>query len=509
LGMVQMIQTSDPTLAADPQLQTMRAASDYMMGRYKDAHNDIAGEAFDNDRNAALWRGLIDSALENWDSARKEFDQAGPVLHLYPAAWQARARIAEANAAIATGGLEHADAVLAALPRDLDKPLMLGAALARGKLSAQEGRYRVALALFSTVENGGDDRLAAQAIYDRVDAGLAAGAISNTQAIDTLDALRFRWRGDRLELRTLRKLGALYFAKQRWREGLQTLQTASQNFGDDDQARQAQDDMRGAFANLFLKGKADAMPPIEALALFYDFIDLTPIGPDGDEMIRRMADRLVAVDLLEPAAKLLDYQVTKRLDGVAQAQVATRLAMIDLLDHKAKDALEVLRATQMAGLPDDVGHARTLLQAQALAALKQWDQALDLIATDEAPDSRKLRADIYWQSGNWAVAGQKAEELAGDDAATALSADARQQVMRAAIAYSLANDQASLDRLRDRFAARMKPTPDDSAFVVVTQPIGTQGVAFRDMAGQIASIDTLQAFMQDFKKHYDAKPLAN
>jgi hypothetical protein len=79
-------------------------------------------------------------------------------------------------------------------------------------------------------------------------------------------------------------------------------------------------------------------------------------------------------------------------------------------------------------------------------------------------------------------------------------------VMRAAIAYSLASDQPSLERLRDRYAAKMKPSPDASAFGVVTQSIDTQGTAFRDMAGKIASIDTLEAFMQDFKKHYQAGP---
>ena len=95
---------------------------------------------------------------------------------------------------------------------------------------------------------------------------------------------------------------------------------ATQNFPNDDMAGRAQDDMRAAFVDLFLNGKADQMPPVDALALFYDFIDLTPIGPDGDEMIRRMADRLVAVDLLGPAADLLNYQVNKRLDGVARAK---------------------------------------------------------------------------------------------------------------------------------------------------------------------------------------------
>jgi hypothetical protein len=189
---------------------------------------------------------------------------------------------------------------------------------------------------------------------------------------------------------------------------------------------------------------------------------------------------------------------------MARAQVATRLAMIDLMDHKPKDALASLKATEIAGLPDDVNHARVLLEARALAALKQWDQALDLIAVDEAPDTRKLRADIYWESGNWAVAAQMCESLLGDrwNDAAPLNPEDRQNLMRAAIAYSLAGDETSLDRLRTHFEPKMKSSPDASAFAVVTQNIDLQGVAFRDMAGKIASVDTLEGFMQDFKKRF-------
>jgi hypothetical protein len=511
LGLINLTQASDPSLQSDMQLQTMHAAANFMMGRYRDAHNDLAGQAFDNDRHAALWRGLTEAALENWDGARKSFALADPVLGRYPADWQARARVAEAKTALASGSIESADAALARLPQDLPKPLMLEAQLARAGLFAQEGRYHDAAALFAAIENSGDERAAAEAIYANVEAGLAAGAISQDTAIATLDQLRFRWRGDALELRTLRKLGALYFGRQRWREGLQILRVASQNFPNNDLALQAQDDMRACFENLFLKGKADAMAPVAALALFFDFIDLTPIGPNGDEMIRRMADRLVAVDLLGPAEQLLNYQVTKRLDGVGRAQVATRLAMIDLMDHKPKEALEALRTTRIAGLPDDINHQRNLLEARALAALKQWDQAIDMIAVDDAPETRQLRADIYWESGNWAVAAQKAEELVGDrwSDGIVLTPAERQELMRSAIAYSLANDQAGLDRLRGHFDAKMKASPDASAFALVTQNIDSQGTAFRDLAGKIASVDTLETFMQDFRKRYDAPKATN
>jgi hypothetical protein len=221
-------------------------------------------------------------------------------------------------------------------------------------------------------------------------------------------------------------------------------------------------------------------------------------------MIRRMSERLVAMDLLGPAADLLNYQITKRLDGVARAQVATRLAMIQLMDSKPQAALDTIRTTQISTLPDDVNHQRLLLEARAFAGLKQWNNALDLIAVDEAPDTARLRADIYWESGNWAIAGQKAEELLaarwGD--APPLTAGEREEVMRAAVAYSLANDEGSLDRLREHFAPKMTASPDGSAFAVVAQAIDAHGVAFRDTAAQIASIDTLQTFMKDFRKRY-------
>ena len=373
---------------------------------------------------------------------------------------------------------------------------------------AAESRYGESVEQFEAVEKSGNERLAAQAIFYHTNAALTAGAITAPQAIEQLEKLRFRWRGDGLELKTLRKLAALYFGKGQWRDGLKTLRVATQNFQGQDAARIAQDDMRGAFVNLFLKGGADKMRPVDALAMFYDNLDLTPIGPDGDEMIRRMSDRLVAVDLLAPAANLLAYQVDKRLDGVAKAQVATRLAAVYLMDHKPEKAVAAIRDSQITGLPDNEMHERMILEARAFAALKQWDNALDLIAVDQSDETKRLRADIYWEAGNWAIAGQKSEELLDarwSDPAPFNESD-RAQALRAAVAYSLANDETALARMRERFLPRMKGTPDANLFAVLSSDIDQHGLAFRDAAAKIASVDTLEAFMKDFnKRRSDAK----
>ncbi|HEY0266603.1 MAG TPA: hypothetical protein VGC16_07620, partial [Rhizomicrobium sp.] len=507
LGLLNLVQANDPALAGDAQLVTMRAAAEYMMGRYRDAHNELGGPGFDADRHAAFWRGLTEAAMENWKDAHTHLEQAGPVLNRYPARWQANAILADADAAMGLGRLDLADAALQRLPRELDARQSLASELAQARLMAAESRYSEAVKHFTIVETGGNEALAARAIYYRTEAALKAGAVTPAQATEQLEKLRFRWRGDALELKTLRKLASLYFAANKWRDGLRTLRIATQSFNGEDAGRMAQDDMRGAFVNLFLKGGADKMKPVEQLGLFYDNLDLTPIGPDGDEMIRRMSDRLVQVDLLGPAANLLAYQVDKRLDGIAKAQVATRLAAVYVMDHKPDKAVATIRDSNITGLPDDEMHKRLILEARAFAALKQWDNALDLIAVDQADDTKRLRADIYWESGNWAVAGQKAEEmLAGRDADPAPLTDSeRAEAMRAAVAYSLAGDQPSLERVRLRFAPKMKTTADANLFAVLSAPIDAHGLAFREAAAKIASIDTLQSFMKDFNKRRDAK----
>jgi len=504
LGVLRQMHQSDPALDGNRRLQVMRAAADYLMGRYRDTHNDLIGASFVGDRHAAFWRGLADAATDDWTDARQSLLDAGPVIKRYPVEWRARAQLAMTNAALAAGSVENADLALARVPKSLPKTLMLERELAHARLLAMEDRYKAAAPIFAALEKSGDDRIAANALYENTSAAINAGTLSRAKGIEALEALRFRWRGDALEMKTLRKLGSLYFAGGQWREGLEKLRIASLYFPNDDLARQAQDDMRGAFEDLFLKGKADKIPPIEALSLFYDFIDLTPIGPNGDEMIRRMSERLAKVDLLGPAAALLSYQVNKRLDGVARAQVATRLALLYLMDHKPEKALQTIRDTVISGLPDDVNRQRMLLEARALAAMKRYDQALDLVAVDDSYDAKKLHADISWDSHNWAMAANNTEALLGDrwNDDKPLDDDERTDVMRAAIAFSLANDETGLDRIRAHFAPKMQNTPDANAFAVVTQNIDRQGLAFRETAAKLASIGTLEAFMKDFKTKY-------
>ena len=71
-------------------------------------------------------------------------------------------------------------------------------------------------------------------------------------------------------------------------------------------------------------------------------------------MIRKLADRLVPVDLLDQAAELLQHQVDHRLQGAARAQVATRLAVIYLMNRKPDRALATLQSSRSSELSNEM-----------------------------------------------------------------------------------------------------------------------------------------------------------
>ncbi len=502
LGEIELIQEADAKLSSDPGLAAMKGAAQVLMGRYADAKASLSASALGQDPHAALWRGMAEAKLGDYANARHDLAVSQTVLRFYPDWLQTRARLARAETGIAQGDLASANDALDQLSSQLSPRDSVEARLYEAELLAAQGHVNEAVSRMRALERTDYAPIAARAVYVRVETELAAKKIKPAAAIATLEQLRYRWRGDDLELKSLRKLGSLYFAENNWREGLAVLRVAALNFPSTDLGREAQDDMRRAFADLFLGSKADQMRPVDALALFYDFLELTPVGRDGDEMIRRLSDRLVAVDLLGPAEQLLDHQVKERLEGVARAAVATRLATIYLLDHKPKEALATINDTRQTRLPDDLNASRRLLEARALAGLKQYEAAIDLIADDESAEAGRLRADIAWDSGNWTIAGAKAEEVLGDryNVSGPLLPEERALIMRAGVAYSLSNNETALDSLRDHYGAKMNASPDAKAFGIVTERIDRQGVAFRDLAKQIASVDSLQAFMTDFKK---------
>lgn len=505
LGVLRTISHDDRMAESSVPFRVVRAIANIQMARYKEAIEDMSVESLGDDPHAALWRGLAAAGARDWRLARNNLIVALKIVSKYPSEWNARARVGLAKAALALGETGTSKLALEDMPKaNVSSATIAEATLVRALNEEAFQKRESAIALLDQLATSPFKPVAARATLEGLLLKIKAGKLKPAEAIDSLEKLRFQWRGDEIELKTLTELGKLYVDNNKIRDGLNTMRLAVRHFSDSDEARQTAAQMAGIFETLFIGGKADQLSPIQALTLFYDYKELTPVGSQGDEMIRKLVERLVSVDLLPQAAELLQHQVDQRLDGIAKASVATRLALIYLLDKQPTKALAAIRASKQTRLPDELIVQRDLIEARALADTKSYDQALDLISSDMSTEADRLRADIYWDSQHWGDAAAKTEALLGTRYADAapLSDLERSDLMRASVAYSMAGDAASLERLRARFDSKMASTQDAKAFAMITHAPDVSSEDYKTFVKRLASVDTLDAFLTDFKSKY-------
>jgi hypothetical protein len=268
--------------------------------------------------------------------------------------------------------------------------------------------------------------------------------------------------------------------------------------------------MTAAFSKLFLDGAATSLPPLVALALYEDFRELTPPGAAGNEMIRRLADRLVSVELLDRAAGLLDRQVHFRLEGAEKARVGAQLAVVRLLDRKPDAALKAIDDSAVDGVPPELDRERNQLKARALLELERPDQALALLRSDASREADLLRADITFRSQKWKEAAEVYQRLVStvDPAATRLDGPDANLVLNWAIALSLANDTATLAQVRQRFANAMDRGPLREAFGLITNPSEGALSDFTLLTRRFQELDRAQAFLSSYRERLKNEQLS-
>ncbi len=176
-------------------------------------------------------------------------------------------------------------------------------AVLMGRLAEGLGRKEDALAAYRTAADSWDRPAAAQGTLREAVLRYQLGDLKRDDVISQLESLTTIWRGDETEIEALKVLAHLYTEDGRYRDAFYVMRSAMAARPDSALTRQIQDEAAATFDALFLTNKGDTMPAIDALALFYDFRELTPIGARGDEMIRRLADRLVSVDLLDQGGR--------------------------------------------------------------------------------------------------------------------------------------------------------------------------------------------------------------
>ncbi len=504
-GVLDVALADDRAASEQGSATVLRAVTEIMMNRPDDALKDLADPSIGDQHDAPLWRALAYAKQGKWGQARDGFKSADAAVATLPVELQRVALKEEMRSAIEVGDFSTASIQLNDFQTiGVSHELEPAIAVLIGRLAEGMGRNEDALSAYQTAADSWDRRAAAQGQLRETLLRYATGDLKRDDVISQLETLTTIWRGDETEIEALQMLARLYTADGRYRNSFYVMRSALAAHPNSDMTRRIQQEAARTFDALFLAGKGDTLSAIDALALFYDFRELTPIGRRGDEMIRRLADRLVGIDLLDQAADLLQYQVDNRLQGAARAQVATRLAVIYLMNRKADRALATLRATRTADLTNELRNQRLLLEARALSDMGRHDVALEVIGNLDGREVVRLRSDIYWAGRHWRESAEQIELLYGERWKDwqPLNDIERSDILRAELGYALGEDTLGLGRFREKYAAKMAGTPDAHAFDVVSAPLGTSGTEFAAIAHAAAAVDTLDGFLRDMQARY-------
>jgi len=505
IGMLNLVAKVNQTMMGNPEFRGLRGAAKVMAGRYKEASTDLASPVLQGDASSSLWRGYVAYKQGQWPEAREQFQQGMPALKVFSPTWQARFARANAEATLAAGDVDGARTLLrGAQISGVDIVETLKTLLVQAQIFEAAGDASRAMHMFDALARARTEEVSAPALLNATRIKLDRGTITPPTAAGIYDGLRYRWRGDANELKTIRTLGELYISLGRYREALDVLRSAGNRQPDMPDSQAIQSQLSNAFRVLFLDGDADGLEPIQALALFYDFKELTPMGADGDLMVRRLARRLVDVDLLDQAAELLKYQADERLDGVPRAVVATDLALINLMNRKPEQALAAINSSRTTILPASLNAERRIIEAKALVAVGRMDQALEILENDKSADANEVRVDVLWRQRAWPQVGPVFERSLGDRwkvTATPLTDEDETRLLRAAIGYSLAGDDVSLARLNQRFKPFVNGAKQADALRVAL--VGLDGdTTTADFAQKVSDNEIFAGWVDKMKKRF-------
>lgn len=509
LGVLEVAQKQDPKIATGVEYIALRAAAHYLLGHYASAEPDFEHVHLINDPSVAPWRAGIAAAKGDWLASYKLIRDTRGVVASFPKWLKTRFQLIGAEAALAVKDTDGAklwlDALRGARLKENDA---LYVKFLSGHALRLEGKPSAAKSLWREVMQSGDRRLRAKAAFALVNADLATKQTDRKKAIETLEGLAFAWRGDAFEFDLKRRLGDIHAEEGEYRESLVRLRQAASHFKDVQGASAIAEDMRKRFRKLFLEGGADKLPPVKALALYEEFRELTPAGSDGDEMIRKLADRLAKVDLLAEAGRLLEHQVRFRLAGLERSRVGSRLALLRMLNREPAKAVEALKLSDGEELPKELEFQRRYLKVRAYGDNNEPNKAFELLTGDVSHEAEMLRLSLHWKNANWEEVARTVRRIIPQRTVDVLDPKYADLVLRWGIALTMENDTDGLTSLRDRFGPAMDKTKYKEAFKAIAGVEIGLVPDFKELVRKTGDLDDFQSFLASYRDKVQSNALS-
>jgi tetratricopeptide (TPR) repeat protein len=453
LGQLESISRTSIVFYRSAKLAAMHGAANFLMARYAEAARDFSASELNNNKEVDYWRSMLADLLGN-PGQYSYMDINNDYISKYPPLFRQRLAIVAADRAVEAKEYNTALKVFDSLQ---DGNLLPGIQdyvnYLLAVISAATGQQDEAIEMWDKLaENHRAPFVQARAEFSRILWGMEQGTIDREKAIDRLERLRMAWHGDNMEMKVLGLLGGMYSERKDYTNAMRIWSGGVESFPNTPAAIEMARKMEDTFVAMFDEGIADTMPPLEVLTLFYQYKNQVPRGNVGNEIVNMLADKLVAVDLLDQAAALLDRQM-RETEKEPRTEAGVKLATVHLLNRNPKKALLALQDSVYGEISQPLGLVRNRLLAEALSQLDKHDKALQVIANDISSDAESIRVGIFWQQKDWTrvISGVESILKARKDVTAPLTLDESDAVLKLALAYIFQDNRVQLQYLRDYF----------------------------------------------------------
>lgn len=513
LAMLDGIYRNSATYYRSGKLAALHGSANFLLYRFADAARDFAAVELNNNKETDYWRNMLADLLGNpgqYDYLEMNQDY----ISKYPPLFRQRLAIVAADRSIDAKEYNTAIKIFDTLhpegQENLLTPINAYVNFLMAKIASETGQEKDALDTWDKLaEDYKHPFVQSRAEFSRIAWAMDHGTMRKDEIIDRLERLRLEWHGDSLELKVLSLLGELYSEKKDYVNAMRVWDGGVSSFPSTATAIEMSRRMGETFILMFNEGTADTLPTFDALSLYYQYRNYAPPGQTGREMLNRLADRLVSLDLLDQAATLLEHQMRTEAEKIQRSQMGVKVATINLLNHQPKKALKTLEDSVYGENPVLLRLLRNRLAAESLSELGQHDKALTILGQDDSPEAEMIRLDIFWQKKDWPKVVSTVESMLRDrkDAAAPITLNESQFILQLALAYIFQNDTTQIQYLRDYFGPLMANNPNKPVFDFITAPdITLTPTNFDDV---IKYLTDTRSFIDHYKAHIKTSGLSS
>lgn len=449
--------------AHDATMQSLKGILQVLVNPSALSMKSVFGYQSNYVEDVILWRGVLAYYRDDNRNAMRLFSQGAHLLAKYPPVLKNILLLFAAEVALE---LEKSpDAYLAALNYTLlTAEQRLHLRLLEGWKLENMQKHDDAIAIYKKLTESDSTKYAVYAGYRLAKLEYKTNKITPDAFIKKLEDLRYRWFGDKIQLKILKLLGTTYIDNGFYSKGLRVLLYTMKNLSHVSNMRNFHKLTSDGVYKGFSSIKDETS--LKRLSFFNEFRALIPDDDRREEILKLLTDTLVELDLLPNAIGLMSAEVESPSVEDRDTKLL-ELGKLYIMNNNHEQALKTLDRVLLDQLSDEALRQHFVLRARALTlkrdfvALEQWlPRYVDDFSTYD------LRGDAAWLQGKWEVAIKEYKTYLQNLAAEAPLND--RLIMRFAVASLNTRDKASQMWIREVYSEKMKASPYKIAFEKIT-----------------------------------------